>query len=122
MSLSRLSENQDDRIIDRLKVISGRRIEDERRRRRLTQRQFARRIKLSVRWLREIEAGNPVVKLDDHLRCADALHIAPTYIFLPLLYRTYGRICPINVAVADLTDIEQRYLALISRRMSSIQI
>lgn len=120
MSLARLSEKQDDSIIDRLKVISGRRIEDERRRRRLTQRQFARRIELSVRWLREIEAGNPVVKLDDHLRCADELHIAPTYIFLPLLYRTYGQTCPINVAVADLSDIEKRYLALIGRRKTLI--
>jgi len=117
MSLPRIREKQDDRIIDRLKVISGRRIEDERRRRRLTQRQFARRIELSVRWLREIEAGNPVVKLDDHLRCADALGMAPTYIFLPLLYRSYGRSCPINVAVVDLADLEQRYLALTARRI-----
>lgn len=121
MSLAKVSEEHVDATIDRLKLISGRRIEDERRRQRLTQRQFARRACLSVRWLREIEAGNPTVKLDDHIRCANALDIAPTYIFLPLLYRTYGRACPINVAVADLSDIERRYLALVGRRLAQIR-
>jgi len=88
----------------------------------MTQRQFAKRVGISIRWLREIEAGNPVVKLDDHLRCASALKMAPTYIFLPLLYWSYGRVCPINVAIADLTDIERRSLALINRRVAALEI
>jgi transcriptional regulator with XRE-family HTH domain len=121
MSAAKINEAQADEAIDRLKVISGRRIEDERRRRRLTQRQFARRTGLSTRWLREIEAGNPAVRLDDHLRCANALAIAPTYIFLPLLYQTYGRACPVNLAIADLSDIEQRFIALISRRTALVR-
>jgi len=118
MSPAAISERPDDGILDRLKLISGRRIEDERRRKRLTQRQFAKRAGISVRWLREVEAGNPVVKMDDHLRCADALHMAPTYIFLPLLYRSYDCACPINCAVDNLTDIEERYLAMINRRVA----
>src|SRR3546814_12470381 len=34
----------------------------------------------------------------------------PAYIFLPLLYRTYGRSLPINFALVDLVDIERRCL------------
>lgn len=122
MALARIHESRDDGIIDLLKTVSGRRIEDERRRQRLTQRQIAQRTELSVRWLREVEAGNPVVKLDDHLRCANALHIAPTYIFIPLLYQSYDRPCPINVAKADLSDIERRCLALIGRRAGQARL
>ncbi|MGN7931889.1 helix-turn-helix domain-containing protein [Sphingopyxis sp. 22461] len=112
-------ENSGDKMLDELKVISGRRIEDERRRRRMTQRQFAPKAGISVRWLREIEAGNPIVKLDDHLRCANALHLAPSYIFLPLLYQSHGRALPINFAIMDLVDIERRCLAMLSRRMTA---
>lgn len=108
-------------MLDELKQISGRRIEDERRRRRMMQRQFAPKAGISVRWLREIEAGNPVVKLDDHLRCASALHIAPVYIFLPLLYWTYGRSLPINFALVDLVDIERRCLAMVGRRVAALR-
>jgi len=117
MSLDRTNEDSNDALLEFLKVISGRRIEDERRRRRLTQRQLSVRTGLSIRWLREIEGGNPIVKLDDHLRCAGALRLAPTYIFLPLLYRSYGRVCPIDVGITDLTDLEQRTLALATRHL-----
>lgn len=118
MLAARINEPPSDQIIDGLKLISGRRIEDERRRQRLTQRQFAKRTGISVRWLREVEAGNPVVKIDDHLRCADALHMAPTYMFLPLLYRSYACACPVDCAVDNLTDIEERYVAMTNRRMA----
>lgn len=92
----------DDDLINHLKEISGRRIEDERRLQRLTQRQLAQRVGISARWLREIEGGNPIVKLDDHLRCGAALQLVPTYILLPLLCKTYGRPLPSNIAVTDL--------------------
>ncbi|HEV7313740.1 helix-turn-helix domain-containing protein [Sphingopyxis sp.] len=121
MSFPKFMESSDNRILDELKEISGRRIEDERRRRRMTQRQFAPKANISIRWLREIEAGNPVVKFDDHLRCASALQMAPTYIFIPLLYRSYGRQLPINFSVADLADIERRCLAMIGRRMAELR-
>src|SRR3546814_2026146 len=58
---------------------------DLRLRRRLSQEHLARRVGLSVRWLREIESGNPAVALDDHLRCAAALRLAPAFVLLPLL-------------------------------------
>jgi transcriptional regulator with XRE-family HTH domain len=92
----------DDELLNRLKEVSGRRIEDERRRQRLTQRQLAERTGISTRWLREIESGNPIVKLDDHLRCGAALQLVPTYIFLPLIGSSYGRPLPNSISVADL--------------------
>ncbi|MGB3804424.1 MAG: helix-turn-helix domain-containing protein [Sphingopyxis granuli] len=109
-----------DALLKQLKEISGRRIEGERRRRFLTQRQFAVRARISVRWLREIESGNPGVKLEDHLNCAAALGLAPSYIFLPLLYHAHGRLLPIDVAHFDLTDVERRCMQLINRRMAQI--
>ncbi len=121
MSLPNAMENSGDRMLDELKEISGRRIEDERRRRRMTQRQFAPKAGISVRWLREIESGNPVVKFDDHLRCACALNMAPTYIFLPLLYQSYGRSLPVNFAAIDLVDFERRCLTMIARRRTELR-
>lgn len=105
-----------DALLKQLKEVSGRRIEGERRRRFLTQRQFATLVRMSVRWVREIESGNPVVKMDDHLRCAAALELAPSYIFLPLLYHSHGRLLPIDVLHMDLVDVERRYMRLIARR------
>lgn len=105
-----------DALLEQLKEISGRRIEGERRRRFLTQRQFASRVRISVRWLREVESGNPVVKMDDHLRCAAALDLAPSYIFLPLLYQAHGRHFPVDVLYFDLADVEHRCMQLIARR------
>jgi Predicted transcriptional regulator len=105
-----------DALLRQLKEISGRRIEGERRRRFLTQQQFASRLGISVRWLREVESGNPVVKMDDHLLCAAALGLAPSYIFLPLLYGAHGRRFPIDISYFDLTDVEYRCMQLIDRR------
>ena len=105
-----------DTLLNQLKEISGRRIEGERRRRFLTQRQFALRARISVRWLREIESGSPAVKLDDHLRCAAVLGVAPSYIFLPLLFQAHGKRLPIDVLHFDLLDVELRCMKLIARR------
>lgn len=123
MPLVRADKNSEDELLERLKGVSGRRIESERRRRFLTQRQFALRARMSIRWLREIEGGNPVVKLDDHLRCAAVLNIAPSYFFLPLLYNAHGQTFPPELECSDLTDIERRCIAMIGRcRRASAQI
>jgi transcriptional regulator with XRE-family HTH domain len=113
---SRASELSSDASLDYLKEFSGRRIESERLRRRISQKHFARRVGLSVRWLREIESGNPAVKLDDHLRCAAALHLAPAVVLLPLLDPDYNRPSPIYPAPSELADIEYLIWTLIARR------
>lgn len=108
-------------LLCRLKEISGRRIEDGRRLKRMTQRQFARNVGLSTRWLREIENGNPIVKLDDHLLCAANLGLSPTYIFLPLLYRAYGRRFPVDLALRDLAEVERRVFRIVAREAAAFE-
>lgn len=105
-----------DAMLRQIKVISGRRIEGERRRRFLTQRQFSTQAGISVRWLREIESGNPGVKLDDHLTCASVLGLAPSYIFLPVLCQTHGKRFSIDQLNVDLADFERSCLQLLARR------
>lgn len=114
--MPREHSESDDRasLLDQIKHISGRRIEDARRHRRLTQTQFARQAGLSVRWLREIESGSPSVKLDDHIECALALGIAPTYIFIPLICHVFGRPLPPTFDQADGAGCERLLVDLIS--------
>src|SRR3546814_12849656 len=93
MSDTRTCEKGGVASLDQLKEFSGRRIESERLRRRLSQEHLARRVGLSVRWLREIESGNPAVALDDHLRCAAALRLAPAFVLLRSEERRVGKEC-----------------------------
>jgi len=116
MSDTRTCENQSDSPLDRLKEFSGRRIESERLRRRLSQGHLARRVGLSVRWLREIESGNPAVALDDHLRCAAALRLAPAFVLLPLLDPDYNQASSIDPAPFEWADIEYLIWTHIGRR------
>jgi transcriptional regulator with XRE-family HTH domain len=74
-----------------VKVQSGRQIEEARKKRHLTQRDLARELGMGVRWLREIEAGNPRSRLDDHLACAYRLELSTGHILIPLLFA--GRRC-----------------------------
>ena len=69
-----------------VKVQSGRQIEEARKKRRLTQRDLARELGMGVRWLREIEGGNPRSRLDDHLICAYRLGLSTGHILIPLLF------------------------------------
>ena len=116
MSDTRTCENDSVSLLDQLKEFSGRRIESERLRRRLSQEHLARRVGLSVRWLREIESGNPAVALDDHLRCAAALRLAPAFILLPLLNPDYNQASSIEPAPFEWADIEYLIWTHIGRR------
>src|SRR3546814_11154566 len=96
MSDTRTCEKGGVASLDQLKEFSGRRIESERLRRRLSQEHLARRVGLSVRWLREIDSGNPAVALGDHLRCAAALRLAPAFVLLPFLDPDYSQASSID--------------------------
>ncbi|MBA4751903.1 MAG: helix-turn-helix domain-containing protein [Sphingopyxis sp.] len=115
MSDSRASKHLSEASLDRLKEFSGRRIESERLRFRLSQKHFARRAGLSVRWLREVESGNPSVKLDDHLRCAAALNLAPAAILLPLFDPDCDRPSRLRPLTNELADIEHLICSYVSR-------
>ncbi len=104
-----------DALLAQLKESSGRRSEGERRRQFLSQRQFAARVGISIRWLREIESGNPAVKLEDHLRCGAALGLAPSHIFFPLLFHAHGKPLSADPPHHNQADLEYRCIRLIAR-------
>jgi transcriptional regulator with XRE-family HTH domain len=99
-----------------VKELSGRRIERARRINGVTQAQLARDVGISPRWLREVEAGNPASKLDDHLRCAHQLGLSTGYMFLPLLFLGHGLEFPRALALGDLREIERQCIDLIAAR------
>lgn len=96
-----------------IKQMSGRRIEDERRREGLTQSKLAKRVGLGVSWIREIESGNPKTRIDDHLRCAAALRISPSYIFIPLLFMAHGLQFTPQLLAGNLHELERSWLQFI---------
>lgn len=110
MSFPNANKNTTDTLLAQIKELSGRRLEDERRLRRLTQRQLALRSDISIRWLREIENGNPVVRLDDHLRCAAAMGMAPIWFLLPLLDGRDGQPLVIDLNVGAIDDFQRHFV------------
>jgi transcriptional regulator with XRE-family HTH domain len=61
----------------------GRRVGEERARRRWTQAEFAERIGVSVRYVQHIEAGTQNVSIASAVRLANALHVPLTSLFEP---------------------------------------
>lgn len=96
-----------------IKQMSGRRIEDGRRREGLTQSALAKRVGLGVSWIREIESGNPRTRIDDHLRCSAALKISPSYIFIPLLFMAHGLQFAPQLLAGNLFELERHWLQFI---------
>ena len=108
-----MASGPDASALAEIKQMSGRRIEDERRREGLTQSKLAIRVGLGVSWIREIESGNPKTKIDDHLRCAAALQISPSYIFLPLLFMAHGLQFSPQLLTGNLMELERHWLEFI---------
>lgn len=102
-------------ILAEVKLMSGKRIERCRRRERITQEAFARRVGIGVRWLREIESGNPKSRIDDHLRCAHGLGISTGHILIPLLFMEHRMRFPCQLLHDDLSDLETRCIQLIAQ-------
>jgi transcriptional regulator with XRE-family HTH domain len=107
---------KNDALLSYLKEISGRRIEQARRRAQITQEQLAQASRMGVRWLREIESGNPASRLDDHLLCAHQLHLSTGHILLPILFFSHNMVFPYQLALGDLLEIERRCIDLIVNR------
>ena len=114
MSLESASAVSDAPLLAFVKVMSGRRIEQARRRERITQEEFARQVGVGVRWLREIEAGNPSTRLDDHIECAHRLRLTTGHILFPLLFLSYDMRFPNQLVHEDLRDLERRCIDLIA--------
>lgn len=102
--------------LSHVKEISGRRIEEARKRSGITQSQLARELGMGVRWLREIESGNPRARLDDHLRCAYQLDISTGHILIPLLFRGQHMSYPMHLVFGDLRELERLCVEVIAER------
>lgn len=99
-----------------VKVQSGRQIEQARKKEGITQRQLAGDLGMGVRWLREIEGGNPKSRLDDHLLCAYRLGLSTGHILIPLLFAGQRMDFPRQLAAGDLRDLERLCIEVIAER------
>ena len=116
MSLDTVTARQDVPLLRFVKEVSGRRIEEARRRLKITQESCARGVGVSARWLREVEGGNPASTLDDHLRCSRYLHLSTGHILIPLMFSAHEMTFPHQLAYGDLVELERQCIDLISER------
>lgn len=101
-------------ILDEVKMISGRRIEEKRRLRCMTQGRLAAKAGIGVRWLREIESGNPKPRFDDHLKCAYALGLSGAHLLIPILFLERQMHFPRHILDDDMNDLGARCIELIA--------
>jgi transcriptional regulator with XRE-family HTH domain len=76
----------------------------------MTQRQLACRVGIGVRWLREIEAGNPKSTMENHMRCASALGMSASHFFIPVLFSEHDLKFPLDILVQDPAALNTRCL------------
>ncbi|AMK25819.1 MULTISPECIES: helix-turn-helix domain-containing protein [Sphingobium] len=93
-------------ILAEVKQISGRRIEERRRDKRMTQKQLAAQVGMGERWLREVESGSPKSRLDDHLRCAHGLGLSASHLLLPMLFLEHQMHFPRQIFDEDMHELE----------------
>lgn len=111
--------------LEQVRAISGKLIEERRKQARMTQNQLAQEVGIGVRWLREIEAGNPSSTIDNHLRCAFALGLGASHLFVPLLFMEHSVKFPLALLLSDpgdfdrycITSIGDYYIASLQRQL-----
>ncbi len=113
-SQSIADENERASILAEVKRISGRRIEERRRFQRKTQEQLATEVGIGVRWLREIESGNPKSRIDDHFRCAHGLGLSAAHLLIPMLFLEHRMHFPRQLLHDDMHEIEVHCIELIA--------
>jgi len=98
-----------------VKKISGERIKEERRRRNIKQSELAGAIGVSLRWLREIEAGNQGARLDDHLVATIRLGLPASNIVFPVLFMAQRMPVPRLLLHTDLAEVERACIDLVAQ-------
>jgi transcriptional regulator with XRE-family HTH domain len=101
-------------VLEKIKIASGWCIEERRKRAKITQDRLAKDVGVTVRWLREIEAGNPKASIEDHLRCASALGLTAGYLLILVMFMEREMTFPRELLLDDLTQIEDRCVACIA--------
>jgi transcriptional regulator with XRE-family HTH domain len=113
VSLQSTSSIGDAAVLAQIKVISGKCIEERRRKERKTQEQLASDAGIGVRWLREIEAGNPKSSIEDHLRCASRVGLPASYFLIPLMFMDHNMAFPRHLLLDDMAALEQHCIRCI---------
>lgn len=104
-----------------IKSLSGRRIEQRRRRDRISQARLAAAIGRSERWVRDLEAGIATSTIEDHVRCAHWLGMSTAHIFIPLLCAEHGVALPQELlSIEDLWEVEGPFLAAIASEQARL--
>ncbi|QOT72265.1 transcriptional regulator [Sphingobium fuliginis] len=107
MSLQSTSGIGDAAVLAQIKLISGKCIEERRRKERKTQEQLASDVGIGVRWLREIESGNPKSSIEDHLRCASGVGLPASYFLIPLMFMDHKMTFPRQLLLDDVAALEE---------------
>jgi transcriptional regulator with XRE-family HTH domain len=92
-------------VLAEVKRISGHRIEARRRSQRKSQRRLADEVGIGVRWLREIEAGSPKSRIDDHLKCAHGLGLSAAFLLVPMLFLEHRLNLPRQFLQEDMDEL-----------------
>jgi transcriptional regulator with XRE-family HTH domain len=95
-------------IMTEIKTISGWCIEARRKRSGMTQERLASQVGIAVRWLREIEGGNPKSSIDDHMRCASGVGLSPSYLLIPWMFLERDMSFPRELLLDHLPELEAR--------------
>ena len=104
----------DTSIFREIKLLSGERIRHERNLRGITQIELAANMGGSPRWMREIEAGAPGTKLEDHLKAALSLGMPTGHISFPILFAGQRMRFPRQAIYGDLPAVERKCIEMIS--------
>lgn len=99
--------------LNQIKLLSGRIIEERRRHARVTQNELAERAGIGVRWLREIEGGNPRSTIENHFKCAFALGLGASHLLIPLMFMENDMKFPLNLLLDDPSDLDRRCIETI---------
>jgi transcriptional regulator with XRE-family HTH domain len=113
MALAREERASGSTYLSEVKLLAGRRVEQERRSRGISQVQLGARAGLGPAWIRQMESGYPKVRLDDHLACFDVLKISPLVMLIPILFLLHGRHYPPHLLLGDLRRLEDALIDFI---------
>ncbi|NLS25041.1 hypothetical protein S2M10_00040 [Sphingomonas sp. S2M10] len=97
-----------------IKKIAGELIRQERKQRQITQSELSEEMGFSPRWLREMEAGAPSTRLEDHFVATLRLGQSVGHIVLPLLCMAHGIRFPQHLFYEDLSGLERKCIELIA--------
>ena len=80
----------------------------------MTQDKLAAKAGIGVRWLREIESGNPKSRIDDHLKCAHALGLSGAHLLIPMMFLEHRMPFPRQIFDDDMYELEARCIEFIA--------